>query len=215
MLGALSDFLEEQHEDQSWADFAAIQRVGDDLDILLNVGFESGLLTTWKINCGNTRDFWVSEGIDIRSYAEDHPAARQYTDDTVDLFFRGACPEPARVVGKLWHAHRNEVQHWIGFDRYLNVVPSLAALLSGEYGKLAAGPLFLIERYAEVLDQARLSPSIVASRPPMRLREGVWVPQTAPLFFVQLGSCCVVAERFDSRRLETAKPRRPTARPGG
>ncbi len=207
MLGSLSEYLEAHTEDQSWADFAVVQRVGDDLDVLLNVGFESGALSTWKITCGAARDFWMADGIDIRFYAEDHPAARQFTDDTVELFFRGACSDAARVVGKLWHAHRNEVQHWINFDRYLNVVPSLQGLLSGEYGKLASGPLFLIERYAEVLDQERLSPSIVSARPPMRLREGVWVPQAAPLYFVQLGSVWVVAERFESRRLETARPR--------
>ena len=215
MLGLLSQFLEAHSEEQSWADFSAVQRIGDDLDILINVGFESGSVSSWKITCESARDFWVTDGIDIRAYAEEHPAARQYTDDQVELFFRGGCNEPARVVGKLWHAHRNEVQHWIDFDRYLNVVPSLAGLLSGEYGKLASGPLFLIERYAEVLDQERLSPSVVSSRPPMRLREGNWVPQTAPLYFVQLGSCCVIAERFESRRLEAGKPRRPPGRTAG
>ena len=215
VLGLLSEYLEAQAEDQSWADFAAVQRVGDDLDILLNVGFESGALSTWKITCGDARDFWMSDGIDIRLYAEDHPAARQYSDDQVELFFRGACSDASRVVGKLWHAHRNEVQHWINFDRYLNVVPSLAGLLSGEYGKLASGPLFLVERYAEVLDQERLSPSIVSARPPVRLREGNWVPQVNPLYFVQLGSCCVIAERFESRRLETARPRRGHERSRG
>ena len=210
MLGPLSEFLEAEQEEESWADFSAIQRVGDDLEILLNVGFESGRSSAWKVTCGAARDFWLVHGIDIRIHAEDHPAARQYTDDHVDLFFRGACKDAARVVGKLWHAHRNEVQHWIGFDRYLNVVPSLAGLLSTEYGKLASGPLFLIERYAEVLDQERLSPSIVGGQQAMRVRDGKWVPQTETLYFVQLGPCCVIAERFDSRRLDTIKPPRPS-----
>jgi hypothetical protein len=207
VLGPLSEFLEAEQEAESWADFSAIERIGDDVEILLNVGFDSGSVSTWKVTCGGARDFWLVHGIDIRIHAEDHPAARQYTDDQVDLFFRGTCKDASRVVGKLWHAHRNEVQHWIGFDRYLNVVPSLAGLLSGEYGKLATGPLFLVERYAEVLDQERLAPSIVGAHPAMRLRDGKWVPQTDMLYFVQLGPCCVIAERFDSRRVDATKPR--------
>jgi hypothetical protein len=207
MLGHLSRFLEEQ-QGEAWADFSSLHRVADDLEVVLNVGFDSGDVSSWRVICGDARDLWMSDGIDIRIYAQHHPAARQFTDAQAELHFDGAVRDTARLVGKLWHAHRSEVQHWIGFDRYLNANPTLSALLAGGKGKLAAGPRFLLERYADVLSQFQLESRITAERPAMRLRDGQWVPQTAPLRFVQLGSCCIVAERFTTRRLETA--RRPT-----
>lgn len=207
MLGHLSRFLEDQ-TGEAWADFASLHRIADDLEVVLNVGFDSGEVSTWRVICGDARDLSISDGIDIRIYDQHHPAARQFTDAQAELYFDGTSKDSARLVGKLWHGHRSEVQHWIAFDRYLNTKPSLAALLAGGKGKLAAGPRFLLERYADVLHQHGIQTSITAEQQPMRLSDGQWVPQIAPLYFVQLGSCSIVAERFVSRRLETV--RRPT-----
>ena len=92
---------------------------------------------------------------------DDHVAIEQYTARVQTLGFTTATPDPDRVLGRLWAAHREIADDWIPFDRYFNDAMPLHELLAQPSGLLAPGPKFLIDAYTDALEQSGYTPGNV------------------------------------------------------
>ena len=156
-------------EGDDWLELRALSRQGADATITLLLHRQGGLNEQWKIQCRKV------EAITIRGplshfdldLEEDHPAAWPFVHPTAELFFTGAASEPDALVGRLLEAHRGLGGDGLNPFDYLNASSDLplTRLLSGHFGKLAAGPLPLVRRYREVLDEAGLRTSVIEPKP--------------------------------------------------
>jgi hypothetical protein len=136
-------------------------------DLTLRFELDDGQerFSVWELECT-----WVLEQLLSKAYEcglnvwyEDHPILDQYTTEWESLAFSRAPRIPDRVVGQLWTAHREAVDDWIDFDRYLNDAMPLAEVLRSPSGIVATGPAFLIDAYEQVLRRNRCEPSRVPS----------------------------------------------------
>lgn len=69
-------------------------------------------------------------------------------------------------------------------------------ILGGGHGKLASGPVFLLDAYAEVLRAPGCAVSPFLERPPRVLEDGEWRTQSNPLSMLRLGYSFIVAAEF-------------------
>lgn len=160
---------------------------------------EEGSARTWNIDCEAVCDFRFlpsdPEPVEVVSEVV-HPAIRQHTDPQADLVFTGTTESPDDLLGELWVAHTGAAGSWIPFERYLNSLVNVRELLSGRYGKLAAGPCFLLDVYAHILRNRGYSVSPFLPRVAVSWDGTMWRPRTAPLHMLRLGDSFVIAERL-------------------
>jgi hypothetical protein len=193
----------------------SITWAGDDLLMGTEVreyGWASGSwsvqsIEKWQLRCRDVRDsrlVAVNTALGF-TIEESHTVLLPYTAPHLELYFRGVCPDADRVVGQLLQAHRNAVGEWFEFMRSLNPAAwsSPSDLLRGGFGRLAAGPQPLIEKYAEVLRQNGLD---VSSPPPTKPSWSEWqkggrtVTEPQPPKVLLLNSCYVVTPEITAER---------------
>jgi hypothetical protein len=163
---------------------------------------EAACRERWELRCRDVRNTRIEsrDGGAMLSYADEHPALLPHTSPVFELYFRGTCDDADRVVGQLFQAHREVVGHWFEFEDFLNG-SSPAELLRGGYGRLAAGPKDLIDRYAEVMRRngVAVSSPPPQPRPPWR-REGKIVTEAGPLRALLVGRFCFVTPEVTAKR---------------
>ena len=86
------------------------------------------------------------------------------------------------------------------------------ALLRGEHGLLAEGPAFVLEAYAEVLDQCGIKHSLIGHRPFKRWNGERFIEAASPQA-IHFGDSWIVAATFEAIDLE-AQPPDPNRRRG-
>jgi hypothetical protein len=111
--------------------------------------------TMWELTFSNVLEERLAGAYycGLNVWHEGHPATDQYTEQRVTVSFSCAPPDPDRLIGQLWVAHRALVDDWIPFDRYFNDAMPLRRLLAANSGILAAGPRFIMNEYARVLKE--------------------------------------------------------------
>jgi hypothetical protein len=117
--------------------------------------------TKWELVFRDVLEVQLSQAshCGLNVWRSDHVAIDQYTDRRAALAFSSPATDPDRLLGQLWAAHRAIAGDWIPFDRYLNTAGRIEDLVRAPSGKLASGPLFLIDAYAEVLKRNGCVPS--------------------------------------------------------
>ena len=179
-----------------WVRMTSCRWIEDAIELQLEIDEGQGgrPLAHWIVRCFEVGEHMLcdADGGGLQVSGSDHPVVRQHLDPRTSLFF-GASPTPGSdVVGGLFSAHRDLVDDWIAFDRYLNLSRPLEELLVSGSGMIATGPRFLLQAYANVLDRAGMEASLVDVAKAQR------VP---PLHVAHLGESYVVARRFEAERL--------------
>ena len=205
MLDALRGFLDSPDHPHTpslridaarWNDFCL------DLDVAVTDFNYEATWSVWTIRCEGVREFQLLQrfGESLEVHESTHAAVRQHTDPWRALFFKGKPRDVPGLIGQLRLVHERLAEDYIPFDRYLNVECPLIELLSGGNGKLAEGPRFIVEEYAEVLRRGSIAVSL-GNEQPARTWNGVeWVSADGPLSMVTMGSNCVVAQNFSDQR---------------
>ena len=170
------------------------------LVVTLNDGVQNNQDTNWKIEAKSVLEYWITDayGDSLNHYENNHVILKQYTDKTANLSFRGTHASSELVVGALAEAHFECVQNWISFNRYMNMEQKLSELLSGGFGKLADGPLFLLKEYERVLARFDIQANITDARPAKRWNGLSWVELTSPPEMIHLGGTYIVASAFQA-----------------
>jgi len=156
--------------------------------------------TSWQLRFRRLLEYHLSDVFNcgLNVWRTDHPVLAQYTDSREYLHFSSAARNPNEAVGELWIAHRELVDDWIPFDRFLNETIKLPGLLAGSGGLVATGPSFLISAYANVLDAQGCQTMRQALPSPKKMGE---------IVMAHFGESYVVAEAIMAVRLTEAKRR--------
>jgi hypothetical protein len=176
-------------------------RWSDECDLELELQVRPVVAETdgcWTVRATRVREAQLcdSDG-DLVLAGSDHVAATQYLVPQCDVTFTGTPVDVARTIGLLWLAHRRVAGSSIAFSRYINDLVQLEELLGGGYGRLADGPEFLIEAYAEVLSGEGMKVALSARRPPKRWSGSAWVLDEPPLAVLVLDGTLIVAADFE------------------
>ncbi len=154
----------------------------------------------WTVEARAMRQYRITEPHgNLCLYEDGHVLARQYTDTWQDLYYRGVPQSPAGVVGRLLIAHTAIAGTWIPFEQYLNINGKIEDFLTGGFGRLADGPSFLIEAYANVLQSEGMKPNALAPRVAKKWNGERWIDSKTPLATLVIGNSFFVAEMFEER----------------
>src|SRR5262249_25647211 len=93
----------------------------------------------------------------------DHPLLWSYVYPKASLSFYGDAENPLTVFGALHERHLQLVDDWIPFGRFMN--QDTLEMIRGRYGMLADGPTPLVEAYAQVLENFKISTKLTEPRP--------------------------------------------------
>ncbi|HZN67781.1 MAG TPA: hypothetical protein VFB66_21015 [Tepidisphaeraceae bacterium] len=159
----------------------------------------------WRLDCEAMRDSRiVCEPTFHDLWIEtEHPLLLPHAEPAAELYFSSRPADPGAAVAELIDAHRAVVGEWFDCTHFFNLGPygSLRRMLEGGHGKLAAGPLPLIERYADVLRRAGVKVSSPPARPPVWWDGVNWVPQSIPLYALILGQSFVLSPILTAERM--------------
>jgi hypothetical protein len=193
-----------EFEDSGGFRFCSAQRIANDIALeLFLVPGDGSNEQQWRIDCSGIREYLLqSEFSDDLCVLSEHPVLLSFTEQVTDVYFYCASPNPIATIGALFECHRELVDDWIPFEKYLNVLPKrLSELLASSSGKLASGPVSLMEAYSRVLSEQGIQSSMLPSRPPKFWDGEQWVVSNIPLRALVFDGSFVVAEKFDARRL--------------
>lgn len=196
-----------EFEDSGGLRFISAHATSDGLrlEVVLVPG-DDGDEQQWRIKCSAVRDYRLhgefADGVRVLS---EHPLLLPFAEEATDLYFSSPASNPLATVGALWERHRELVASWLPFDRFLNVLPGgLSVLLAASSGKLASGPVSLMQAYAQVLTNNGVRSSTLQSRPPKYWDGEQWVVPSKALHALIFNTSYVVAERFEGEQLGKA-----------
>jgi hypothetical protein len=179
-----------------WAD--------NDITLRLIVHQQDQADQIWRVLCKGVRRSRIinDRGISALSIKTEHPLLLPYTQPVAELYFSSHPSDPDVAVGRLMEAHRVVVGEWFDCMEFFNVGTHqpLRALLAGGFGKLAAGPQSLIDRYAEALRSSDVCVSSPTSRPPVWWNGKQWIEEVMPLSAVILERSYVVSPSVTAER---------------
>ena len=158
---------------------------GDALQLYLRLSSISA--RTWRriIRCDGVVRWQATSELfhDARLHRE-HPGLLPFADERGGLSFKGRAAEPERLV------HELRAEHALTVGRHIAFEDELADRLAVGYGRLAAGPVTLLRRYAKVAGEHGVTTNLTVTGSG---RTG--------LLLLELGDSFVVAERFSATRV--------------
>ena len=199
----LMDLLNQSDEEDTFIQLVEAQWVDDvlKLRILARPDFDTPS-QEWTVECLEVASFKLNHSVaQSLSLLEDHVLLWPFKEDTADAFFYGKPDSPAAAVGQLYEAHLAIAKGWIPFEHYFNRSMSLSTLLSAGDGKLATGPVRLLEVYKDVLSVHQTTVEIRFSHGPKRWDGTNWVAISSDqLRVLLLDETYVVANGFRATR---------------
>jgi hypothetical protein len=158
----------------------------------------------WSVLCRDVRHGRIANDETDRGFkvTAEHPLLLPYTEPRVELYFSSRPSDPEAAIGRLVEAHRAVMGDWFDCFRFFNLGRngSLLALLDCGFGKVADGPLSLIDRYSEALRSSGVAVSSPPSRPPVWWNGTAWTQETGPLFALIVGSSYVISPTVTAKR---------------
>lgn len=152
----------------------------------------------WIIACDAPADFRMLPGYGpLRMQGESHPAARQFLDPRVDLYFSMVGTDYLGAAEALEVAHQRVGGACIPIDRYVNAPVRIPTLLRAKAGKLAYGPEFLVDAYASAL--ADFEVSCTRFRQEASIFDLPLVPGQDRWTVLEVASSFIVARGFEAR----------------
>jgi hypothetical protein len=136
-----------------WVTLEQIRTMPSQLELRFEVhreGRPSKKIGAWTVLCEGVLDASIPDfdGGGLALYSTAHPASRQFTARQADLSWLPVTDE-ATTLGTLYYAHKEAVDDWIPFDRYLP-----ANIVRGKRCS-CRGPEFLMRSYAKALRKNR------------------------------------------------------------
>ena len=190
----------EFEDEVDWLEVTRITWTEGDAVLDLKLNRANSPPAGWRVRCHETRCNRFDGSLCRINFevVEDHVVLLPHSQPHVELYFSSSPADPDALVGQLIEAHRKMVGDWLSPFAYFNASPMhrLSELLGGGFGKLADGPLPLIERYRSVLETAGVRSSTPPARPPVYRKNDSWVEEVGPLFALFMDDSYVVARSF-------------------
>lgn len=127
------------------------------MNIRLRNDHDSDVGLDYDLACTGVFEFRLQSGFqDPLMVDPSHVVARQFSSPHAELMFTGKCKAPDAAIGRLLQAHLEVAGGWIEWGRYFNGLLPLGELLAAGNGKLAAGPIWLLDAYEAALTESGL-----------------------------------------------------------
>jgi|GEM_PF-1855944 len=171
-----------------------------------------GVNEEWLIDAIGVRENTISIGsIDRMYFSDDDALLWKYTDLPGSLYYTGTCQDIGKLFMELYLVHFGLFDDHIPFSEFLNMT-DLRKLFRMPMGLLAKGPLKLLERYAVILQECGIEPSIVKYSRPTVWDGNSHVPKQEDLkiLLFPVENCFIIAEEFQFTRSKNSPAQHST-----
>ncbi len=200
MESLIAEIDTDEFEDNGWLLLVNASWNDDVLELLFDVrnGIEGSNSNSWLIKATSVHEYKIFKAHDcgLNYHKEEHVIIQKYSDPEANLFFNGKTKSPECVAGALYEAHVECVQDWIEFDKHINTEQKLSKLIQAGVGKLACGPIFLLQEYIKVLDRFGVNSNLADITPPKRWSGTSWVEYVSIPEMIHFGGSYIVADSF-------------------
>jgi len=202
----LDDLIAQKHgaDEEAFFGLHSVQITGTGLLIKLSLDPADGSeRLTWQIDCVGVREFLLRTlSFDSLRVESVHPILLTFNELFAELYFYSSPTNPSELIGELFEGHKELVDDWIPFERFLSQQPGgLPKILSAQSGMLASGPQSIIRKYAGILTRHTVAHSVRSTQMPKVWDGEKWIqPDLMPQALI-LDNSYVVAESFDAQRL--------------
>ncbi|MEJ1242553.1 hypothetical protein WBG78_30700 [Chryseolinea sp. T2] len=156
----------------------------------------------WEVQIVGVREELIKSTFgDKLELLDEHPLLWAFSQVQTDLYFTNPTTRPFELFSAIYEIHRRESKNWLPLDKFINKEISPIELCKSKSGLFAKGPLKLLEKYQEVLEQHGMTPSLFGKRNPKRWTNDQWVEETEILRVMILGDSYVIGESFDFKRV--------------
>ncbi len=118
----------------------------------------------FQVDCSDVIESQVIKSVsDEIVFTDKHPLLLKYNELHGCLFFSSRPQNYYEVLGILWATHENLFNGWRSLSEYINTPHEV---YEGSFGKIAEGPISLLEAYKEALqDKMKLNIVTTYDRP--------------------------------------------------
>ena len=164
----------------------------------------------WLVSCRQVREFSFTDldGGGLNLWTRNHPLLSQFSSRKASLKIPIGRGTRAECMGTLLQSHRQAVDDWIEFERF---VPARISLRTGARPIAIAGPEFLLAGYQRGLEQAGFRPVLKNHRRALYWSGFGWSERRHAVSLLHFGNSFVVAESF-SAEPEATRHVRPNQR---
>lgn len=181
---------------------------GKDIELIIKLftGVECTPPQFWKVCCVLVQEHQLilgQLGAPFGLYKE-HILLWAHEDRKVSLFFNGKSKDTFSIIGALYIKHRELVEHYVPFQRYINNY-DLVKLISNGHGVLAEGPERLIIAYQHVMDEFGFTTSVLPLRDGYQIGSKYITPQGKGQNVLLMGSSYIIATNVEVSREQNIK----------
>jgi hypothetical protein len=186
-----------------WTDSIRFENQYLELDLCAKRAGSELEIQRWRIRAQGVVDYRFQHGVagEVSLAGLDHPVVRQHADLHCALSFHGRASSPHQLVGQLAHEHQSITSGWIEFGRYLNQAVDPFTLLDSGFGRVADGPLFLMDAYERTLGSFGIRTSRLPARRANQWDGARFVEVDKALTALLIGDNFVVASSLDELSL--------------
>lgn len=153
---------------------------------------------TWHMVALKPLDFEFVSGFvdDLRMY-DDHPRLWAFTDEQSSLYFNGLAADTNSLALNLTRTHYQLTGEMIPVTAYMKCRSGdVQELCSKGFGLFAEGPLSLLKRYSDCLEQAGVKCSFVGTRKAMVWTENGWQELATRPLLLEVGANWIIGQSF-------------------
>jgi hypothetical protein len=170
----------------------------------LELRFESfpapadGSTNAWLVSCRQVREFSLTDcdGGGLNFWTKSHPLLSQFSSRKASLRVSVGRRTMAECLGMLLKVHRQSVDDWIDFDRF---VPPALSTRTDARPIVINGPEFLLIDYQRGLEAAGFGATLKRHQRALYWSGFGWSERRHPVSLLHFGNSFVVAESFSAQ----------------
>ena len=164
----------------------------------------------WLVSCRQVREFSLTDfdGGGLNLWTKSHPLLSQFSSPKASLKIPIGGRTRAECIGTLFQTHRQLVDDWIEFERF---VPARVSLGPDPGSITVAGPEFLLAAYQRRLEETGFRPHFKKHRRALYWSGFGWSERRHTVSLLHFGKSFIVAESF-SVESESTRHVRPNKR---
>jgi hypothetical protein len=157
-----------------------------------------GAIGAWLVSCRQVREFSLTDfdGGGLNFWTKSHPLLSQFSSRKASLRVTVGRRTMAECVGMLLKVHRQSVDGWIDFDRFLP--PGLSTRTDAR-PLVISGPEFLLINYQRGLEAAGFGATLKRYERALYWSGFGWSERRHPVSLLHFGNSFVVAESFSAQ----------------
>ena len=157
-----------------------------------------GSIGAWLVSCRQVREFSLTDfdGGGLNFWTKNHPLLSQFSSQKASLRVTVGGRTTAECVGVLLKIHRQSVDDWIDFDRF---VPPAVSTRTDARPIAIDGPEFLLTHYRRGLEAAGFGATLKKHRRALYWSGFGWSERRHRVSLLHFGNSFIVGESFSAK----------------